>query len=267
MTVEIEHLSIRIGDHEVVHDVNMHVGDGERVGIIGSSGSGKSMILKAIMGLLPQQAEASGSIMVAGEQVIGASDDRLADMRGRVMSMVAQDPSASLNPVTSIVQQVMLPLKLHYDLDKKELHDRALAALHSVGLGKELADSFPHRLSGGQQQRAAIATALVTSPSLILADEPTTALDSVTQRAVVDVLTKLVDDAGTSMVFVTHDFAVLSRVANRCYVMHEGRVIEEGETLQLLERPQESVTRELVQAAVHLSLHIDVDAASNEEHE
>ncbi len=154
------------------------------------------------------------------------------------MGLVFQNPSAALNPVMTVAQQVGLPLYLHYDLSLAERSERVAAVLAKVGLGEDVLVKYPHELSGGQRQRVGIATALVTSPRLIIADEPTTALDSITQRQIVDLLTSLVDESGASMLFITHDFAVLNRATTRCYVLECGRIAETGTTASLLQAPQ-----------------------------
>ena len=161
----------------------------------------------------------------------------MADLRGRYMGMVFQNPAAALNPVMTVAQQVGLPLYLHYDLSLDERLDRVKAMLDKVGLSQDALLKYPHQLSGGQQQRVGIATALITSPRFIIADEPTTALDSITQRQIVDLLTSLVDDAGASMLFITHDFAVLARATTRCYVLDGGSIAETGTTASLLQAP------------------------------
>ena len=207
MSVDVRGLKITIGGKPIVSDADMTIADGERVGLIGSSGSGKSMIAKAMLGLLPLTAVTNGSIDMGGTEIIGASERALADLRGRYVGAVFQNPAASLNPVMTVAQQIALPLRLHYDLTKAERADRVNALLSKVGLDLDMAGKYPHELSGGQQQRVGIATALITSPRFIIADEPTTALDSITQRQIVDLLTSLVDDAGASMLFITHDFS------------------------------------------------------------
>ena len=242
MSIEIRGLTITIGDKPIVRDVCMDIADGERIGLVGSSGSGKSMIAKALMGLLPDTARVSGSIMAGGRQLIGLDDTAMADLRGRYMGMVFQNPAAALNPVMTVAQQIGLPLYLHYDLSLDERLDRV---------------KFPHELSGGQQQRVGIATALITSPRFIIADEPTTALDSITQRQIVDLLTSLVDDAGASMLFITHDFAVLARATTRCYVLDGGSIAETGTTASLLREPASEPARRLVTAARQLTLSRD----------
>ena len=259
MSAVIRHLNIAINGKLIVDDVDMDIADGERVGLVGSSGSGKSMIARAMMGLLPATAQVTGSVELGGTQVIGASDAAVADLRGRYVGMVFQNPSAALNPVMTVAQQVGLPLYLHYDLSLTERSERVTAMLAKVGLGEDVLAKYPHELSGGQRQRVGIATALVTSPRLIIADEPTTALDSITQRQIVDLLTSLVDESGASMLFITHDFAVLNRATTRCYVLENGRIEESGDTTALLDHPHTDAGHRLVQSARALSLHAGQD--------
>ena len=259
MSAVIRHLNIAINGKPIVDDVDLDIADGERVGLVGSSGSGKSMIARAMMGLLPATAQVTGSVELGGTQVIGASDAAVADLRGRYVGMVFQNPSAALNPVMTVAQQVGLPLYLHYDLSLTERSERVTAMLAKVGLGEDVLAKYPHELSGGQRQRVGIATALVTSPRLIIADEPTTALDSFTQRQIVDLLTSLVDESGASMLFITHDFAVLNRATTRCYVLECGRIEESGDTTALLDHPHTDAGHRLVQSARALSLHAGQD--------
>lgn len=262
MSIEIRDLDITIGSKRIVHDVSMDIADGERVGLIGSSGSGKSMIAKAVMGLLPETARVGGSIMAGGKQLVGLDDTAMADLRGRYMGMVFQNPAAALNPVMTVAQQVGLPLYLHYDLSLDERVERVKAMLDKVGLPQDALLKYPHELSGGQQQRVGIATALITSPKFIIADEPTTALDSITQRQIVDLLTSLVDGAGASMLFITHDFAVLSRATTRCYVLDGGAIAESGRTADILHDPQGEPARRLVGAARMLTLRRDAEVSA-----
>lgn len=259
MSAVIRHLNIAINGKPIVDDVDLDIVDGERVGLVGSSGSGKSMIARAMMGLLPATAQVTGSVELGGTQIVGASDAAVADLRGRYVGMVFQNPSAALNPVMTVAQQVGLPLYLHYDLSLTERSERVTAMLAKVGLGEDVLAKYPHELSGGQRQRVGIATALVTSPRLIIADEPTTALDSITQRQIVDLLTSLVDESGASMLFITHDFAVLNRATTRCYVLECGRIEESGDTTALLDHPHTDAGHRLVQSARALSLHAGQD--------
>ena len=259
MSAVIRHLNIAINGKPIVDDVDLDIADGERVGLVGSSGSGKSMIARAMMCLLPATAQVTGSVELGGTQIVGASDAAVADLRGRYVGMVFQNPSAALNPVMTVAQQVGLPLYLHYDLSLTERSERVTAMLAKVGLGEDVLAKYPHELSGGQRQRVGIATALVTSPRLIIADEPTTALDSITQRQIVDLLTSLVDESGASMLFITHDFAVLNRATTRCYVLENGRIEESGDTTALLDHPHTDAGHRLVQSARALSLHAGQD--------
>lgn len=259
MSAVIRHLNIAINGKPIVDDVDLDIADGERVGLVGSSGSGKSMIARAMMGLLPATAQVTGSVELGGTQIVGASDAAVADLRGRYVGMVFQNPSAALNPVMTVAQQVGLPLYLHYDLSLTERSERVTAMLAKVGLGEDVLEKYPHELSGGQRQRVGIATALVTSPRLIIADEPTTALDSITQRQIVDLLTSLVDESGASMLFITHDFAVLNRATTRCYVLENGRIEESGDTTALLDHPHTDAGHRLVQSARALSLYAGQD--------
>lgn len=256
MSLDIRNLSLSLGDTRILNNVSLSVADGERVGLVGSSGSGKSMLLRAATGLLPSSAHITGSCKLGETQTVGASDDLLARLRGKYVGVVFQQANRALNPMLSIEEQISLPLRLHYQLDPQDIHRRVRFMLEKVGLASKLASQRTFELSGGQQQRVGIATALITSPRLILADEPTTALDSVTQRDVVDMLTSLVDDMGASMLFVTHDFSVLSRAAQRCYVLDSGRLVDSADVQDLLKNPQVSSTKQLVEAARKLTLHV-----------
>lgn len=254
MSVDIKNLSVNLNGVRLLDSVTLKVKDGERVGLVGSTGSGKSMLLRAITGLLPKNAEISGSLIVGNKQIVGAKDEDLALMRGKYVGVVFQQANRALNPLLSVEQQVSLPLLIHYNLDSHDVHDRVISMLQKVGLSSKLASKRTYELSGGQQQRVGIATALITYPRLILADEPTTALDCVTQRDVLSILTSLVDDMGASMLFVTHDFSVLSHAVNRCYVLDSGRVVDSAKVKDLLENPSVKSTKQLVYAARKLSL-------------
>lgn len=256
MSLDIRNLSLSLGDTRILNNVSLSVADGERVGLVGSSGSGKSMLLRAATGLLPSSAHISGSCKLGETQTVGASDDLLARLRGKYVGVVFQQANRALNPMLSVEEQISLPLRLHYQLDPQDIHRRVRFMLEKVGLASKLASQRTFELSGGQQQRVGIATALITSPRLILADEPTTALDSVTQRDVVDMLTSLVDDMGASMLFVTHDFSVLSRAAQRCYVLDSGRLVDSADVQDLLKNPQVASTKQLVEAARKLTLRV-----------
>lgn len=253
MSLIIQNLTLKLGGKLILDNVSIEISDGERVGLVGSSGSGKSMLIRAITGLLPSNAEISGSCMLGNLQTVKAKDENLASIRGKYVGVVFQQANRALNPMLSVEKQISLPLRIHYNLDDDDIHNRVCMMLEKVGLSKNLASQRTFELSGGQQQRVGIATALITSPRLILADEPTTALDSVTQSEVVRMLASLVDDMGASMLFVTHDFSVLSHAANRCYVLDSGRVVDSENIKNLLDNPRISSTKQLVSAAKKLT--------------
>ena len=250
MTLEIDHLTVTVGDRRVVDDLSLRLGPGERFGLIGESGSGKSMTTLAVLGLLPPGARATGSIRLDGREVTGLAERDLAPLRGAVVGTVFQDPRTSLDPVMTIGRQIAEPLHLHGRLSRREGRARAVAAAAEVGLPEPttIVDRYPHQLSGGQRQRVVIATALIARPSVLLADEPTTALDVTTQAEVLALFRRLVDERGTSLLFVTHDLAVLSRVADDALVLSHGRVVERGPVTRLLRSPEHPVTRGLVEA-------------------
>lgn len=254
MSLDIKGLSLSIGSSRILSDVSLNVKDGERVGLVGSSGSGKSMLLRAAIGLVPSNCKITGSCHVGNAQTVGANDSALANIRGKYVGVVFQQADRALNPIMSVSEQISLPLRLHYNLEEDDIQNRVKVMLEKVGLGTNILNKRTFELSGGQMQRVGIATALITSPKLILADEPTTALDSVTQKDVVNMLTSLVDNMGASMLFVTHDFSVLSYAATRCYVLDSGRLVDSARVGELLENPRVHSTKQLVLAARALSL-------------
>lgn len=254
MSLDVKGLSLSIGSSRILSDVSLNVKDGERVGLVGSSGSGKSMLLRAAIGLVPSNCKITGSCRVGNTQTVGANDSALARIRGKYVGVVFQQADRALNPVMSVSEQISLPLRIHYNLEEDDIQNRVKVMLEKVGLGTNILNKRTFELSGGQMQRVGIATALITCPKLILADEPTTALDSVTQKDVVNMLTSLVDNMGASMLFVTHDFSVLSYAATRCYVLDSGRLVDSARVGELLENPKVRSTKQLVLAARALSL-------------
>ena len=225
MSVSIRNLNIVINGMPIVHDVDMDIADGERVGLIGSSGSGKSMIAKSIMGLLPLSAQVSGSIDMGGTEIVGASDQAIADLRGRYVGMVFQNPSAALNPVMTVAQQVALPLRLHYDLTRDERLDRVKAMFAKVRLPEDVLNKYPHELSGGQQQRVGIARAFVTKPEVVFADEPTGNLDSKTSAEVLGLIKRTSAEFRQTVVMITHNDDI-ARLADRIVRIEDGRIVE-----------------------------------------
>jgi len=250
VSLVIDDLTVTVGDRRVVDGLSLDVPDGARVGLIGESGSGKSMTTLAVLGLLPHGARATGSIRLDGRELLGASEHELAGLRGRVVGTVFQDPRTALDPVVTVGRQIAEPLRLHGRVGRRDARARAVAAAAEVGLPdpETVVDLYPHQLSGGQRQRVGIAMALINRPGLVLADEPTTALDVTTQAEVLALFQRLVDEQRTSLLFVTHDLAVLSRITDHAAVLSHGRVVERGPVEQLLHRPEHEVTRGLVEA-------------------
>lgn len=251
MTLEVTNLSIHIGGSTVVDDLSFSVDDGERLGMIGESGSGKSLTVLSVIGLAPEEARVTGSIRLDGQELVGLSDKELAGIRGSRIGMVFQDPLAALNPLHTIERQISEPLRLRERLTKREARGRAVEAAREVGLPdpETIVDLYPHQLSGGQRQRVGIAIALISRPALILADEPTTALDVTTQAEILALFRRLVAERGASLVFVTHDLAVLAQITDEVVVLSEGAVVERGTVTSILEAPAHPVTRRLVDAA------------------
>ncbi|MBU1306085.1 MAG: ABC transporter ATP-binding protein, partial [Alphaproteobacteria bacterium] len=231
--LEIEGLTLRTKGKALVTDVSLSIAPGERVGLIGESGSGKSLTALAAIGLLADGIDATGSVRLAGQQVIGASDQELVGLRGVASATVFQEPLTALDPLLPVGRQVAEPLRrrsqrdgLH--LDRKALVAAVIALLEQVALPDpaSLAKRYPHELSGGQRQRVAIAMALACRPALLIADEPTTALDVTTQAEILKLLARLVADNGMALLFISHDLPVVARVVERVIVLQHGVVVE-----------------------------------------
>ena len=251
--LKIENLTIgfptKSGIHTVVDHVNLEVGKGEIVGIVGESGSGKSMTSLAVMGLLSEEAQVSeGSIQLNGQELLGMSREERRKIQGKNMSMVFQEPMTSLNPVMKIGTQVGESLKLHTDLDKEAIRGRVIEALASVGLRNPelLVDQYPHEISGGMRQRVMIAMAIINHPDLIIADEPTTALDVTVQAQILNLLKKIHRDMGSSILFISHDLNVIKEVCQKVVVMYKGVIVERGDAKEVLKHPKHEYTRKLV---------------------
>ena len=218
--------------------INVELAAGEKLGIIGESGSGKSLTALSIMGLLPDGVRANGSVTVDGTEVIGARDARIRPLRGSTMAMVFQEPMSALDPLVRIGTQ----------LSQAGVRDCA-AALDEVDLAADVASRFPHQLSGGQRQRVLIAMAMATRPDLLICDEPTTALDARTQAEVLNVIHDLTEHHDTALLFITHDLAVAEAMCDELVVMHGGRIVERGPAPAVLTAPQDPYTRELIAAS------------------
>ncbi|OJX73889.1 MULTISPECIES: ABC transporter ATP-binding protein [unclassified Leifsonia] len=261
MILDVRNLSVAARDGSpLVRDVSFSIGAGERVSLIGESGSGKSLTSFAVAGLLPDGLTAAGSVELDGVQVVGAKERDLVPLRGRTVSFVFQEPLTALDPLMRLGQQVAEPLRRHLGLRGAALRSAVREALDEVRLPdpERIARAYPHEISGGQRQRVAIAAALACRPQLLIADEPTTALDVTVQAEVLSLLDTLIADRGMSLLFVSHDLAVVSRMTDRALVLRGGRVVEEGALQRLLDAPTDPYTIELVRSARELDAALEV---------
>ena len=253
--VEIKNLSIRFPEgnstFEAVKGISFSIGKGEIVGVVGESGSGKSMSALALMGLLPKDAEiASGSLCFQGEDLVTMKPEKRRQLCGSKMAMVFQEPMTSLNPVLKIERQVGESLRIHTKLGNAEIHERVVQALSEVGLPdpEGLCGKYPHELSGGMRQRVMIAQAMINSPSLLIADEPTTALDCVVQAQILELLRNIHRTKGTSILFISHDLNVVRALCSRVIVVYKGEIVEEGQTEDVLLHPKHEYTKGLIRS-------------------
>ncbi|GAA2570097.1 ABC transporter ATP-binding protein [Microbacterium binotii] len=259
--LSVNGLSVRAGRETPVRDISFEVAPGERVGVIGESGSGKSLTALAVLGLLPQALSASGSIRLDDREVVGARDADLRPLRGPVAQIVFQEPLTALDPLMRVGNQIAEPLRRWRGLRGAPLREAVAAALAEVALpDTRIARAYPHELSGGQRQRIAIAIALAAQPRLLIADEPTTALDVTVQDGVLALLERLVDDRGMALLFISHDLAVISRMAERVIVLRQGAMIEQGTVASVLTEPAHPYTAQLIGSARILDTALDAGA-------
>jgi peptide/nickel transport system ATP-binding protein len=248
--LEVAGLTVRVGSTEVVHQVSFTLEAGQRTGLIGESGSGKTLTALAIMGLLPEGLSANGRVLYRGRDMLAMSERELCAIRGDRVAMVFQEPMTALNPVMQIGEQVAEPLRLHRAMGGRQARSAAVQALERVRLPDpvEKMHAYPHQLSGGQRQRAMIAMATACSPELVIADEPTTALDVTVQAQILDLLVGLVEEGGSSLLLITHDLPVVANVCQRVLVMYGGYVVEEGSVDDVFGEPRHPYTRALLDA-------------------
>ena len=243
---------------EAVSGVSFEVNKEEIVCLVGESGSGKSVIAQAVMGLLPKTLRVTGgSIVLEGESLLAAGERRLRELRGARMSMIFQEPMTALNPVMRCGDQIDEVLSIHTSLDRTERHRKAQNLLSEVALPEpgRILDSYPHQLSGGQRQRIMIAMALALEPALLIADEPTTALDVTTQAQILNLILQLQRKHGMGVLFITHDFGVVAEIAQRVAVLREGRLVEMGAKHEVLQRPHHEYTKMLIRSVPTLQPH------------
>lgn len=245
--LQVRDLSIAFGGRTVVENISYTLGRGRTLGIVGESGSGKSVSSLALMGLLPKQASVTGSARLDGEELLTLDEEGFRHIRGKRISMVFQEPMTSLNPVQKCGAQVMEMVKGER-LKVKDEKERVIELFREVLLPRpeKIFDSYPHELSGGQKQRVMIAMALINQPDIIIADEPTTALDVTVQKTILELLKQLQEKHGISIIFISHDLGVIGQVADDIMVMYRGRVVEQGPADQILHNPQQPYTRGLL---------------------
>jgi peptide/nickel transport system ATP-binding protein len=244
-------------------NINLTIAKGQTVGLVGESGSGKSSMAWSVMRYLPPNAvESGGAIRLAGEEILDYTPRQMADIRGRRMSMVFQDPSISLNPTIRLGEQIAEVLMRHRGLTKAQAFAEAEAALFRTGITrpKEMLRRYPHEASGGEKQRVVIATAFACEPELIIFDEPTTALDILTARQILDLFTRLREETNVSALYISHDLGLVSRVVDKVSVIHKGLIVESGPVSDVFRRPKAEYTRQLIGAVPNPGRWIGVEA-------
>jgi peptide/nickel transport system ATP-binding protein len=244
------------GPADALRGVSFSLERGDTVGLIGESGCGKSITALALMGLLPEGAQVAGSMRFAGQELVGLDEAALCRLRGNRIGMVFQEPMTALNPLHTVGRQIAEPLRLHKQLSAAAARAEALRLLERVQLpnAKARLDAYPHQLSGGQRQRVVIAIALACGPDLLVADEPTTALDVTIQREVLDLIAELVAEDGMGLLLISHDLGVMAETVKRLLVMYGGTVVESGPTAAVFERLAHPYTRGLFAARPRLGL-------------
>ena len=261
--LEVEGLRVRLrgadGPIPIVHGVDYRIEEGEVFGVAGESGSGKTISMLALLGLLPEGARVDGSVRFGGQDLLRLPRGKLREITGRDIGMVFQDPYTSLHPMLSIGRQLTEHVRLHLGLDGRAAQRRAIELLAEVRIpdAEAALRAFPHQFSGGMRQRIAIAIALACRPKLLIADEPTTALDVTVQAGILQLLDRLRHENDLAVVLITHDLGVLSAVADRVSIFYAGRVVESGPRADVLQRPRHPYTRALLEALPHPELARD----------
>jgi peptide/nickel transport system ATP-binding protein len=250
--LEVEDLTVAFGQHSAVKGISFRISAGETLGLVGESGSGKSATSLAVLRLLPESARVGGELRFGGEDLLVLPEDAMRRRRGREIAMIFQEPMTALNPVMPVGTQIAEAVAAHHpELARKVVRGRVLEAMEEVGLPdvERRAKDYPHQFSGGQRQRILIAMAIVNRPRLLIADEPTTALDVTVQEQILGLLKELRREHGLAMLFISHDLAVVSQVADRVAVMQQGEIVEQAEVGRLFREPQHAYTRRLLASA------------------
>ncbi len=257
------HFPTRAGLVRAVNDVSFHIAAGELLGLVGESGCGKSITALSVMRLVsPPGKIAAGSIRFKGEELTVATDERMREIRGNDIAMIFQDPMTSLNPVYTVGEQIAEALRLHRKLNKKDAWDAAIAAMKEVAIPspERRVSDYPHQLSGGMRQRVMIAMALACDPELLIADEPTTALDVTIQAQILELLNGLRRSRKLSVLLITHDLGVVAEVADRVSVMYTGKIVEESTVEEMFDSPKHPYTQGLIRSVPKLTAH-DIEKA------
>ena len=247
--LQVRELSVRFGQSTVVDRITFELQKGECLGIVGASGSGKSVTSLALMRLLDERsAQIEGSVLYAGVDLLDLKENEMRRYRGKEIAMIFQEPMTALDPVYTVGEQVAGSLRMHLRLDRKAARDRAIQLFDEVQLPDpaSIHDRYPHQLSGGQKQRVVIAMALSCSPKILICDEPTTALDVLVQREIIELLERIQRERGMGMLFITHDLGVVREIADRALVMFNGKVVEDAPVTELFDRPQHPYTKGLI---------------------
>lgn len=244
--LQIEKLSVSFHGKVAVDNCCCAVTKGNTLAIVGESGSGKSVTALAILGLLPSYASVCGEIWFGQKQLVGMSEAELRKIRGSEIAMIFQEPMTSLNPVFTIGEQIEEVVRLHHSISKKNVRNSVMTIMDEVGLPRERIGAYPHEFSGGMRQRVMIAMALACEPSLLIADEPTTALDATTSKQIMDLLIEVKRHRGMSMLFISHDLGLVSEFADNICVMWDGKIVESGETSRILQNPAHVYTKALL---------------------
>ena len=242
-----------------VNNVSLSLNAGETLGLVGETGAGKTTIAKAALRILPEHSveRVSGEVLFEGKDVMEMNDAELRDLRGKKISMIFQDPMTALNPVKTVISQIAEGYKIHHNCSKAEANQQAVKMLEMVGIGADRADEYPHQFSGGMKQRVVIALALACSPQLLIADEPTTALDVTIQAQVLDLIKDLRNELGTAMILITHDLGIVAGVCDYVCVIYAGRIIESGTKEDIFDHPTHPYTKGLFAALPDLDKDVE----------
>lgn len=254
LSVEDLHLSLNRSKNspKILHGISFEIHSGEVVALVGESGCGKSMTASAVLGLIPPSCQLTGQVIFENQDLATLSQSKLSFLRGTRLSLILQDPSLALNPVVSIGRQLIEGLLIHKKMDWKQAHRQGIEWLQRVGISNPALrmSQYPHEISGGMKQRVLIAMALICNPSLVIADEPTTALDVTVQKEILDLLQQLQREEKMSLFLITHDLKIVAHYCQRVFVMYAGQIVESGLVAEVFSRPQHPYTQALLRATI-----------------